>query len=202
MSRRSRHERRRHLEVRRELQRKLLHILLFAVPLLGLLLEGWPGRLGLILATLLVVVTDALRLRNPRFGAFVARYFGRLFRKDEHARLLGATYYAVASCVCVLLFADAIAVSAISFLVIGDTVAAIVGKRFGRPRYWGKSIEGSVACFAVCFLVGMLLLDEWWVAGGGALMATVAEAVPLPVNDNFRIPLLSGLAMHFLTFHI
>ena len=54
-----------------------------------------------------------------------------------------------------------IAMASTLFLVLGDMTAALVGVSFGGEvsaiklgRTGKKSIEGSVAMFAVCFLVG------------------------------------------------
>jgi dolichol kinase len=37
-----------------------------------------------------------------------------------------------------------------------------------------------------------------WIFIVGAVTATVAEGISLPVNDNFSVPLLSGLCMELL----
>ena len=88
-----------------------------------------------------------------------------------------------------------IAIAALAFLVLGDAAAAIIGKRFGSPTYWGKSPQGSLACFAVCMAVGWPILGDWHMALVGSVVATVAEALPVPMDDNMRVPIFSGLAM-------
>ncbi len=68
-------------------------------------------------------------------------------------------------------------------------------------RVGGKSLEGSLACFLACWLAGTLFLAPPFGSREvvvGALVATVAEALPLPVNDNLWLPLLPGLALMFL----
>ncbi len=86
-------------------------------------------------------------------------------------------------------------IAALTFLVLGDAAAAIIGKRFGRPAYWGKSPHGSLACFVVCLTVGWPLLGDVRIVVVGALAATIAEALPVPMDDNMRVPIFSGLAM-------
>ena len=62
-----------------------------------------------------------------------------------------------------------------------------------------KSLEGSLACFLFCILVALLVPHlPLWVGAIGALVATLVEAAPLPINDNFSVPLVSGLVMHIL----
>lgn len=108
----------------------------------------------------------------------------------------------IAALLSVLAFDKMIAISSLTFLIIGDTVAALVGKRFGTPRYWGKSFQGSLACLVSCLIIGAAFLDNPVVIVAGALAATIAEALPVPMDDNMRVPIVSGLVMqlvaHFL----
>ena len=97
-----------------------------------------------------------------------------------------------------------VAVAACEFLVFGDTAAALVGKSFGRFRVFDKTLEGSLACFVVCGAVGWTLSAlhpaqlPLPVALAGAFVATIFEILPVPVDDNLKIPLSAGLVMHFL----
>ena len=98
--------------------------------------------------------------------------------------------------------------AAILFLVLGDMTAAIIGVSFGGDalgkfklgREGKKSLEGSLAMFAVCFVIGStifahLALREYPVFWG-ALVATLTELyVPFGINDNLTIPLFSSIAM-------
>jgi glycerol-3-phosphate acyltransferase PlsY len=104
----------------------------------------------------------------------------------------------IAALISVLVFDKMIAVSALSFLVIGDTAAAVVGKRFGKKLFWGKSLAGSFACFVCCLLIGYALLTNEWVILAGALTATIVEALPVPMDDNMRVPIASGLIMQLV----
>ena len=88
---------------------------------------------------------------------------------------------------------------ALSFLILGDTAAAVVGKAIGRTPVFGKTLEGSIACFVVCVLVGWAIPDLSWARTiAGAAMATLFELLPVPLDDNLRIPLASGFAMTLL----
>jgi dolichol kinase len=165
------------------------------VPIWVYLLPPTPALLGLILATFVTVAIDLLRLSDHRLRKFFLRLFRSLIRSHEEEHLLGSTHYMIAALLSVVVFDHAIAIAALAFLVLGDAAAAIIGKRFGIPRFWGKSPQGSLACFAVCLLLGWLLLPNPWLAVIGAVAATVAEAMPSPLDDNMRVPIFSGIAM-------
>jgi len=190
----------RNFTVFHELKRKSLHVALAAVPALYFVLPQPWAILGLILATFAVVILDVIRLRSDRLNAYFYKHFGRIIRGRERTQFVGATYYVIGAAICVLVFDERIAIAALAFLVVGDTAAALIGRRYGKARFWEKSIEGSLACFLTCVALGIAIVGSWPVAIAGALMATVAEAVPLPVDDNLRVPLLSGTVMQVVTF--
>lgn len=183
-----------------ELKRKSIHFLFgLVIPVgYGLLPEFW-ARWVLAAATVGVTAVDFLRLRNPFFRRLFLEFFAPMIRRHEHSSLTGASYLLISSLVCVLAFDRPAAIAAIAFLVVGDTVAAVVGQAWGRVKVFGKSLEGSVACLASC---GIILLAvphlPWRVGLTGAVVATLVELLPIPVDDNLRIPILSGWMMQAL----
>ena len=181
--------------LRRELQRKSFHIGMIIVPVWVYLMPHTTALLGLILATFATVAIDLLRLSDHRLRKFFLRLFRSLIRPHEEEHLLGSTHYMIAALLSVVVFDHEIAIAALAFLVLGDAAAAIIGKRFGTPMFWGKSPQGSFACFAVCLGLGWLLLPSPWLALVGAVTATVAEAMPSPLDDNMRVPIFGGIAM-------
>jgi glycerol-3-phosphate acyltransferase PlsY len=172
-----------------ELQRKSFHLAMIAVPVWVYLMPPTPALLGLILATFVTVAVDLLRLSDHRLRSFFLRLFRSLIRPHEQEHLLGSTHYMIAALLSVIVFDHGVAIAALAFLVLGDAAAAIVGKRFG------KSPQGSIACFVVCLAVGVPLLGSTQVALIGALAATLAEALPSPLDDNMRVPIFSGIVM-------
>jgi dolichol kinase len=181
--------------MRHELQRKSFHIGMIVVPVWVYFVPYTPALLGLIIATSVTVAIDLMRLSDHRLRRFFLQLFRTLIRRHEEEHLLGSTHYMIAALLSVVVFQREIAIAALMFLVLGDAAAAIVGKRFGRPLYWGKSPQGSIACFVVCLALGWLLLPSPELAVIGALTATVAEAMPSPLDDNMRVPIFSGIAM-------
>lgn len=168
---------------------------MIVVPVWVYLMPPTPALLGLILATFVTVAVDLLRLSDHRLRKFFLRLFRSLIRPHEEEHLLGSTHYMIAALLSVIVFDRQVAIAALAFLVLGDAAAAIIGKRFGRPLYWGKSPHGSIACFVVCLAVGTPLLGNPGLALIGATAATLAEALPSPLDDNLRVPIFSGITM-------
>ena len=55
------------------------------------------------------------------------------------------------------------------------------------------------ACLVTCYALTLLVPEiPFHVAIVGAVTATVFELLPIPLDDNFRIPLSAGFAMDLL----
>jgi glycerol-3-phosphate acyltransferase PlsY len=185
-----------------EIQRKAIHLTFILVPLayhFDLLSRRLIVR-GLLVATLVSIVIELARLHDARARAYFRMFFGNLIRTHEHRQLLGSTYLLIASVITIELFSEPYAVAALGALILGDTAAALVGRTLGRVKLFGKSLEGSLACFIVSFLFawGVVGLSAE-TAALGMLAATLFEFLPIPLDDNFRIPLSAGYVMKF--FH-
>jgi dolichol kinase len=197
------------ISYRAELQRKALHLLALVLPI-GLLIAGRETALLVLVPLALVAVAlDIGRQRVPALHAFIRRYFSSIMRPEEQPGLgeplvfNGAVWMCVSAALCAALFPPAVAAAALVMIMIGDGAAAVVGRRFGRTRYpWSpKSVEGSAAlaltAFASAVPIAVLFPAELSVTACavGAVVSAVAEALPIPINDNIRVPLLAGAAM-------
>ncbi len=185
-----------------ELKRKAIHLASLVIPL-GYFASPaawyvWWER-ALLASVILSLAIEVFRLNHPRSRHVFRHFFGELLRNHEEATLLGSTYLLIACLLSIHLFPKPVAVLALSFLILGDTAAAIVGKSVGRVRIFGKTLEGSLACFAVCYgLTAIMPGIPFPVGLIGAAVATVFELLPIPLDDNFRIPLSAGFAMELL----
>lgn len=179
-----------------EIGRKAIHLSAVAIPIGYYFMEEPLGRAILAALTALSFLIELLRLNEPRLRSFFYIFFGRLIRDHERYSLLGGTYLLLSSLICAHAFQKPVAVAALGFLIVGDTVAALVGRSLGRTRIFGKTLEGSFACLVVCLAIGWLIPElGWQETVVGAVMATVIELLPIPLDDNLRIPLAAGFAM-------
>jgi len=188
-----------------EAQRKVAHLGFILLPL-ELLHEvlPWPrgrGAWSLVLFGLVVVavLTDLFRIHNRQVKQFFGRFFGELIREHEEFNLLGSTYLLMAALLAVGLFDRPLAAAAIGFTVLGDGMAAIVGRAYGRTRLFRKSLEGAAGGFAACLIWATYLHFTahlpWPVVLTGALVASLVELLPIPLDDNLGITLFAGYAM-------
>ncbi len=183
------------------LKRGLFHIFAgLSVAVVALFIPRMVLLTSIGVVTFVFLAFDILRLRSPGINRWFFSHFKWLLREEEASHLTGASYMLVGSLIAFLVFQRDIAVLAICFLAIGDAVATITGKYLGRMSIFGKTVEGDLACFISCVVTGFVFYYAGFNIGllailVGSLGATIAEVIPLPINDNLTMPLLAGLAM-------
>ena len=142
-----------------------------------------------------------MRLNSDKFNKFFQDSpAGRIMRKKEINDINGSTYYLIGSLLTMILFQPTIAIASLLFLDLGDLSAALVGISFGRVRvYKSKSLEGCIANFLVCLLVGFSIFYHVhlyeYISLVGAITATLTELFLDQINDNLSIPIMSGIAL-------
>jgi dolichol kinase len=183
------------------LGRKLFH-LCGGLGLLSLyFIFGRKTALGLygVLAVLFLAF-EVARLAIPALNRFLYSQFTSFLRENEEHRLTGTVPYILGVGLSLWAFSTPAASAAVCFLAFGDVAATTVGQRFGKTKIGGKSVEGTAAFVAAALLPAFFLSLAGtgmppWVMISGALVAAGVELMPLPVNDNFTIPVLAGAAM-------
>lgn len=184
----------------RELRRKSIHLLGLVVPILYFFTSRDLIIIGVGALLTLALAAELLKGVVPGVRVIFLRIFSPILRSQEQkGGLTGATYFLIGSFLCILLFDKTLAIVCLCFLTLGDLCAALIGKQWGRIKLFSrKSLEGSLACFVVCTAAALVIGLHPVVAIAGALVATLIELLPVGVNDNVTIPLISGLAMHLL----
>ncbi len=191
-----------------EARRKAIHLAFLVLPL-ELLLEllPWPRtrtefRLLFLALTAGAVAVDVLRIHEQRVRTFFKRFFGELIREHERMSLLGSTYLLLAALIAIEVFPQPIAAAALGFTVLGDAMGALVGKAWGRHKVFNKSFEGAFGCLVACLawaaLVSSVAHVPWPVTLAGAVVATLVEVLPIPLDDNLGITLAAGYTMRLL----
>lgn len=194
-----------------EARRKLIHLSFIVLPL-ALLHEWlpWPRgksefRLLFLVLVVIAIAIDVLRIHEQRVRQFFRQFFGEMIREHERFGLLGSTYLVLAALLAIEIFPQPVAAAAVGFTVVGDALAAIVGRAYGRHRVFGKSLEGVLGCLFGCLAWAAYLVVAghlpWSVVVAGALVATLVEMLPIPLDDNLGITLFAGYTMKLLIGH-
>jgi len=179
--------------------RKATHLFALVIPIGYSLTNKTASLVVLGIFLLMFLVFDSARLFKWKLWDIVEPIWGRMIRPQESNKLTGASYIMLAAVLTIAFFPKPVAVCALSFIIIGDTAGALIGRRWGKHRYRNKSYEGSLAFFAFSLIPAALVPDIAFHIGAiGAAVAAFTEAVSGQLDDNLSVPLVSGLVMHIL----
>jgi dolichol kinase len=181
-----------------ELVRKGIHLFALVIPV-GYYLVPFPLSIGVVsIAAAVSILIDISRFNDWKLWHRLSFLLRPIIRDHEvEGGFTGASYILSTSAVSMALFPKSVAIAAITFIIIGDTAAALVGRMWGRHKIIGKkSFEGSTACLVSLIMVSFLIPGLPMAAAiPGALAATLAEAFSGKIDDNLTVPIISGLVM-------
>jgi len=189
-----------------ELFRKLIHLFSLSIPIVYYFIPTETAAiiLGILAAAALII--DLGRYLHPETGKIFYKMFGFLLREHEldHKKksLNGATYVLISALISVLIFPKVIFISAFSILIISDSAAALIGRKFGRHKFLSKSLEGTLtffvsACIVILFTPKVSgFFEEYLIGFIAAFVGAIVENVSSKlVDDNLSIPLSVGFTM-------
>jgi len=197
----------------KEIARKGIHFSSLLIPIIYLQIDRPKALLILAPMALAAIVIDVLIQRHSATRRVMMRLVGDLMRSHELQRskiqLNGASWVLISAFATVAVFPKVIAVTAFSILIVSDSFAALIGRRFGRRRFLDKSVAGTIA-FVIsaiaCVLVYAACFSLPWtfvVAGVlGSIVGGVIESasIRLRVDDNLSIPFATALVMWLLSY--
>ncbi len=190
--------------MRQELFRKTIHLSANSLIPLAYLFLNIPKIWMTILigiASVVFVMIDIRRTRNGWLSKIFAKLFNSMLRSHElEGKLTGASYVLIGSFISIAIFPKEIAVLALLFTAIGDTAAALYGRKFGKLRIWNKTLEGSIAGLIACTIIALFFPQiPNIIKFSGAFAAMFIELLPINIDDNLRIPLFSGIVMYIIS---
>ncbi|MFA6410267.1 MAG: hypothetical protein WCW26_01690 [Candidatus Buchananbacteria bacterium] len=183
-----------------EEKRQIVHILLFFLAFSLKYLSRFEAAFLLLLLLLFtLIVVPRLKIKS---------YFYRQFEKKYSQ---GAVLYFLVLLVLVLIFPLYIVAASWAILALGDGAATLIGANFkAKELPWNrhKTYAGSLA-FVVFGTLGAFILLRWMLPDlsmvgafswgiKAALVAALVESLPLKVNDNVSVTLVSAAVMYFL----
>ena len=186
-----------------EYKRKLIHLFNLAIPFgyLYVFPEKWVFVKLLSILMVLFIIFDILRHKVAWVKSLFSLFIDSMLRSHEQeGKLTGATWVMIGAVISIILFSKPVAIIALIFMSIGDTAAGLIGQRYGKHKIWNKSWEGFFGGLFVCIIIGMnYSLLPLTISLSGAVAAMVMEILPIPLDDNFKIPLGAGAIMMMLS---
>ena len=195
------------LSLKHEFLRKLIHLSSFwIVGLVWVCPKTWSILL-LSAITVFVLVTEYAAHKNSVCMRVYHFLFSSVLREKESYATLGfsgAAYVLLAALILVIIMPKMVAMFALSVLIFSDTMAALIGRAYGRHKLVGKKTwEGTMAflisgwCICALFVhYGHLPLDP---AFFGVFLGCLGDLFndKVHIDDNLSIPLLAALPFLF-----
>ncbi|MES3038009.1 MAG: hypothetical protein V4736_08900 [Bdellovibrionota bacterium] len=191
--------------------RKIWHIV--AVAMMFMVYRISPplvSKVCIILAWLLFVPLDYMRLSRPALNTRLTNWFGPIMRESEKHKLAGTTYLLTGVLIVIFAFRPPVVSLTLLFLAFADPVASAIGIKYGKDKIFGhKTLQGFLAAFFICFLLCWFFLVAMeldiyrtlafsLIAG---LIAALSELIPIGrMDDNFTLPVISAIGLHFLFY--
>ena len=185
----------------KELFRKSIHLCSSVVPWF-LAAYYWYTIYGLLIIVSLYYFCELARLEGHPVPVLYLITETSSRQRDECKIVLGPVTLVLGIVFAALVLPLPCAKIGIFALAFGDGLASLAGKVFGRvkiPFTGGKTLEGSLTCFAAVFISTYIVTGLSVISLIIALVAMLIEVLPLGDWDNMIIPTCTGGAYWLLT---
>jgi dolichol kinase/phosphoserine phosphatase len=182
-----------------DLVREDIHASGFFMPVIAALI-GVPLVASLIIfISIVYTVSELSRLEGRELPLVSAITRHAASQSELYGFAAAPLYFAAGIVTTLLLFPAHAAGAAIAMFCFGDSAASLFGGLISTslPFNKGKTWEGSLAGFFFAFLAGSFFVSPW-LALAGAAIAMAIEVLPLPINDNVLIPVITGAVLTLL----
>ena len=194
------------INYRDELVRKLIHLCSLSIPIVYYFIPRSSAILILSVLTAAAIVLDLSRYFYPEVGKVFYSIFGFLLRRHEvdvkKKNLNGATYVLISALICAIIFPKVFFITGFAILIISDSSAALIGRKFGRHKFLAKSLEGTLAFFVSAAIVVLFTpkidyaMNEYLIGFIAAAVGAIVENISFGfADDNLSIPISIGFTM-------
>ncbi len=184
----------RSVDVAKEIFRKSIHMFSALIPLL-LKVAYTPVLILLFLALIVYCVSEWARTHGHDIPLISAVTAAAARQRDGDRFVLGPVTLVLGIILSAIIWREDAASAGIFALAFGDGLASLSGKLFGQikvPLTRGKTVAGSLTCFAAIFITSFLVSGKTWIALCLAGTGMLIELLPLKDFDNVIIPIAIG----------
>jgi dolichol kinase len=194
-----------------EVFRKLIHYSSASIPIGYLYVEKNTVLLilGILLALLFLI--EFIKYKSDFIYSLYVKYFKDMLREHEYDRkkfrINGASWVLFSAIFCIILFPKLIAITGLLMLSFADSTSALAGRLWGKKQFApNRSYIGTIAFFIVGIFIVLFApkyfgsVKEYALVFIALLVTTTTDAMSLPVDDNFTIPVVCCSVMYLLYF--
>jgi len=189
------------MNISQEIYRKSIHFLSLTIPF-GYSLLSKEYTLSIIIPISIVIIgVDLARLFINPVRRLFESIFKTIIRNHEEHQLTGSSYLMIGAVVTIWVFPKYHAIFGLLLLGISDSLAAIIGRHYGKHQLFNKSIEGTLAFFVSSMIVTYFYSPiPILYAMIASISATLIEVIPVKLDDNFTIPVFTCTILWLVDF--
>ena len=155
---------------------------------------------------------ETVRHMSPRVNDWVCRAFKPVMREHEKTKINSAIFYIISLLTVYFVFPTEVTVVSLLFLALGDPIASIIGLKYGKTKIYNHvSLQGSLACFAMSFMIAFIYAGFVFThslsgfslvlfSAFAGITGAVAESSFPKLDDNLVIPIVSAPILLVLMF--
>jgi HAD superfamily phosphoserine phosphatase-like hydrolase len=179
--------------------REDIHAAGFFMPVIAQIVGVIPVAIFISALSILYLASELARLNGKNLPVISGITRHAASQSELYGFAAAPLYYALGILLTLLIFPFPASAAAIAIFALGDSTASIFGGLIGvrLPFNKGKTLEGSFSGFVFAFLAGCIFVSPW-IAAAGAAIAMFIEYLPLPINDNVVIPVVTAAALTLL----
>lgn len=150
----------------------------------------------------LLLALEFERWKNPGVWDYILKRYGKIF-KTPPGKLTGDTYFMLSTFIILLFFNNSVSIPTLFFLVFGDAGSGIIGSKYGKTKiFTGKSLEGFIGGlifnFVISFIIYRFIELPFYILASGVLIASIIECLPLKLDDNLTVGVITAICMDLL----
>jgi dolichol kinase len=182
-----------------EIKRKLVHLLSIIYVICYIYYDKTITLIGLAIIIFMVIIFENIRLKSKNINNFLKKING-FYRFNEINKFSGLIWTLFGSFITILLFNNKyIIIVSFLYFIFGDASAALIGVFVGKHKIFKKkSLEGSLSCFIICFIIGFYFFNFKF-SLIGAITAVVIEIFLCKPNDNFWMQIINTSVLTLLS---
>lgn len=160
---------------------------------------------AILFTSLFLAVFEVARFRIKSLNKFFKKTLFHVIRASERNSVSGITYMLFGCLIIVSLFPKDITMLSLYFLAAADPLASYIGVKYGKDKLFeNKSLQGSLAAFAVCTVLSYMYFSTHGLMGDHILIASVLAGLSGSfsemlafgkMDDNFSIPVVSSILL-------
>jgi dolichol kinase/phosphoserine phosphatase len=182
-----------------DLVREDIHAAGFFMPIIATMIGVPAVSAIIILIAAVYTVSELYRLEGKSLPLISSITRHAASQTELFGFAAAPLYFAFGIVATLLLYPAQAGGAAIAMFCLGDSAASLFGGMISTslPFNKGKTWEGSLAGFFFAFLAGSFFVPPLYAVAGAAIAMTV-EVMPLPINDNVSVPIITGAALTLL----